>query len=95
VVLALVAYAPAVSFEFVNYDDPRYVTENPHVAEGLTPAGIAYAWTTFDLGNWIPGTWLSYLLDATLFGIDPAAFHGTNIIGHAVNSGLFSMCCDG
>jgi len=88
VFLALVAYAPAVSFEFVNYDDPRYVTANPHVAGGLTPAGIAYAWTTFDLGNWIPITWLSYLLDATLFGIDPAAFHGTNILGHAVNSGL-------
>jgi len=88
VVLAIVAYVPALSFEFVNYDDPRYVTENPHVAGGLTPAGIAYAWTTFDLGNWIPVTWLSYLLDATLFGIRPAGFHLTNIVGHAANSGL-------
>jgi len=88
VLLALVAYVPAFSFEFVNYDDPRYVTQNPHVAGGLTPAGIAYAWTSFELGNWIPLTWVSYLLDATLFGIRPAGFHGTSIIGHAVNSGL-------
>jgi len=92
VLLALVAYAPAFSFEFVNYDDPLYVTENPHVANGITPASLVYAWTTFDLGNWIPITWLSYLLDATVFGIRPAGFHGTNIVGHAANSALlFSM----
>ena len=40
-VLTVIVYAPVRGFEFVNYDDPEYVTANPMVARGLTGTGIA------------------------------------------------------
>jgi tetratricopeptide (TPR) repeat protein len=70
---------------FVDFDDNIYVTENAHTAAGVSPAGFAYAWTTFDSGNWIPLTWLSYQLDVSLFGDHAWAFHLTNLLLHAVN----------
>ena len=36
VVLVLVVYGQVAQFEFVNYDDPSYVYDNPHVQEGVT-----------------------------------------------------------
>ncbi len=71
--------------EFVDFDDNIYVTENPSTTAGLTVAGFRYAWTTFDSGNWIPLTWLSYQLDATLFGIRAGAFHATSLSLHVLN----------
>jgi protein O-mannosyl-transferase len=83
--LTIATYAPVVSFEFVEWDDQKYVSENPVVQRGLTLDGVAYAFTTFELGNWIPLTWLSLELDATLFGADPGVFHSTNMLWHAAN----------
>ena len=31
--------------DFINFDDTLYVTENPNVQKGLTPASIAWAFT--------------------------------------------------
>ena len=83
--LTITIYLPALKNQFVDWDDFGYVAKNPQVAGGLNLAGLAYAWTTFDVGNWIPLTWMSYELDATLFGINPIAFHAENILWHAIN----------
>ncbi len=37
--VTLVIYLPASSNEFINYDDPDYVADNPVVEQGLTWAG--------------------------------------------------------
>ena len=34
--VTLLVYAPVYHFGFVNFDDPDYVTNNPHVRNGLT-----------------------------------------------------------
>lgn len=81
-------YLPVIGFEFVDYDDPQYVSANAYVKAGITPISIAYALTTFDVGNWIPLTWLSLELDATLFGTAPAAFHVVNVLWHIANASL-------
>jgi tetratricopeptide (TPR) repeat protein len=81
----LATYWPTLACDFVNLDDTKYVTENPVVASGLTLHGITYAWTTFDVGNWIPLTWLSFEFDASLFGLRARAFHATNLVMHAAN----------
>jgi hypothetical protein len=78
--LSVAVYARAFGLGFVEFDDNIYVFRNQHVAAGLTKESIIYAFTTFDSGNWIPMTWLSYLLDATLFRIRPLAFHGVNVV---------------
>ncbi len=47
----LLVYAPVYGFGFVNLDDPDYVTNNPHVRQGLTKEGIAWAATTIAQGT--------------------------------------------
>jgi len=84
-VAACCAYAAVGQNGFVEFDDNIYVIYNSHTAAGLSVDGWRYAWTTFDSGNWIPLTWLSYQLDATLFGMRPIGFHLTNIALHAAN----------
>lgn len=83
--VCFLVYGMALRAEFVNLDDDVYVTHNAMVRAGLSPAGFAYAWTTFDTGNWIPLTWLSLELDSTLFGVHSLPFHLTNILLHTVN----------
>lgn len=84
--VTLVAFGPVLSCDFVDYDDPYYVTENPPVKAGLTAAGFRWAWTTFHAGNWHPLTWLSLMVDAQLFGPRPWGYHLTNLLLHLANT---------
>jgi tetratricopeptide (TPR) repeat protein len=78
-----VVYLPLAGHEFITYDDPLYVTDNPQVTAGLSAAGTAWAFTTFRAGNWHPLTWLSHQADVTLFGQRPGAHHLVNLLLHA------------
>lgn len=87
VLAVLAAYGHTLGFDFVNFDDPDYVSENPIVARGLSGEGIAWAFTTHHAQNWHPLTWLSLMLDAQLFGAQSArGFHFTNLLLHALNA---------
>ena len=78
-------YARAIHFDFVNFDDPDYVTANPHVRGGFTPANIAWAFTSGDAANWFPLTRLSHMLDHQLFGMAGGWHHLINVLLHAVS----------
>ena len=84
----LLVYLPVVHCDFINFDDPVYVTENPRVQAGLTRSGLHWAFTTFHAANWHPLTWLSHMLDCELFGTNPAAHHFINVLFHAANAAL-------
>jgi Flp pilus assembly protein TadD len=84
-VLALAAHSGVTANDFIDYDDPEYVTHNPQVKNGLTAEGLRWAWTTFRTGNWHPLTWMSLQLDAQLYGLNPAGFHLTNLLLHGAN----------
>jgi protein O-mannosyl-transferase len=71
---------------FVNYDDPEYVTENPVVQRGLTLENVKWAFTTFHFHNWHPLTWLSYMADCQLFGVNARAMHLMNLAFHVANT---------
>src|SRR4029077_14295900 len=73
-------------FQFVSFDDPLYVTDNPPVEAGLSRSGIAWAFTTPHAANWHPLTWLSHMLDAQLFGLEPGGHHATNVLFHLTGS---------
>ena len=74
------------SFEFVHYDDLEYLLKNPYVQQGLSWAGVVWAFTQSQVHNWHPLTTLSYLLDAELWGMTPGAFHAVNVALHAANT---------
>jgi tetratricopeptide (TPR) repeat protein len=84
--LTLSAFRGAGRNGFVHYDDDQYVTENPHVQAGLTRDSIRWSFTTTHFVNWHPLTWLSLQLDSQLFGLDPAAYHCTNVLLHLANT---------
>ena len=67
-------------FDFVNWDDPTYLTENANVHEGLTWSNVRWALTTTHSPYWHPLTWLSHMLDVTLYGMGPGPHHVTNAL---------------
>ena len=79
------------SFDFVRYDDDKYVTENRHVQPGLTRDGLAWAFLSVYANNWHPLTWLSHMLDYQLFGANAAGHHITNLIFHVINTLLLFL----
>ena len=86
--LVLVIFLQALSFDFTNLDDNRYVPENPALQHGLTGQSLGWAFTTSHENLWMPVTWLSFLLDAQLYGISPRGFHATNVVLHLLNTVL-------
>ncbi len=86
--LTVALYAPALSCQFLAFDDPVYVTENRHVRAGLTLDGLTWAFCAITAGNWHPLTMLSHMLDCQIFGLRPWGHHLTNVLFHAANSAL-------
>ena len=90
-VLATVAvYWQLNTFEFIGYDDDKYVTENPVVQNGLTREGLVWAFKSTHASNWHPLTWLSHMLDVELYGMDAGAHHLTGLILHILNVQVLS-----
>src|SRR3972149_4574842 len=77
---------PIWHFEFVTWDDPNYITENPHVQGGLTWASVLWALTTSDPPYWHPLTWLSHMLDVQVFGLNAGGHHLPNVLLHIGNA---------
>src|SRR6185295_3815122 len=75
-------YAQTARFDFILYDDPAYIFENPAVRKGLTLDTARWAFVTFEQSNWHPLTWLSYLTDTSLLGVRAGAYHVVNVIFH-------------
>ena len=84
----LTVYLPVRHSLFFNLDDYVYVVENGHVHHGLDGKTIRWAFTSLDMGNWIPLSFLSHAIDYQLFGDDPAGHHFVNALLHALNAAL-------
>jgi tetratricopeptide (TPR) repeat protein len=86
--VTLLIYFPVTRDGFINYDDDDYITGNRIVENGLTYAGIKWAFTTFYESNWHPVTWLSHMTDCELFDLNAGAHHFVNALIHSVNVAL-------
>ena len=89
---ALAAFAPALSAGFVGWDDKLFILDNPTIA-GLNAAHLRAMSQSVLGGVWIPLTWLSYALDRSLWGSEPAGYHLTSLLLHAVTAVLFYEVC--
>ena len=83
---ALIAFWQVNQCDFINYDDPSYVTENIHIRNGITTEAIRWAFTIGYASNWHPVTWMSHMLDVQLFGLKPHWHHLTNLLFHIANT---------
>ncbi len=88
--VTLALYLPALSHDFLGYDDQQYVTENAHVQSGLTGQGLVWAFGRH-AGNWHPLAWLSHMLDCQLYGLKADGHHLTNVLLHVANTLLLFL----
>jgi tetratricopeptide (TPR) repeat protein len=88
----IAVYWPLKNQGFILFDDDRFVTENHHVREGVTLAGIAWAFTDCSQdGMWIPLTWLSLMVDSQLYDLNAGGYKITNLMLHLANILLLFM----
>jgi tetratricopeptide (TPR) repeat protein len=86
VLSTLLVFWQVRNFDFVSYDDNIYVYENPSILNGLSCGSVIGAFTTTHVGNWLPLTWLSFMLDCHLFGLNPGLMHLVNLLLHLANT---------
>ena len=84
--VTLIGFWQVSRCDFISYDDPKYVTENVHLRQGITIQAVRWAFTTFYASNWHPLTWMSHMLDVQLFGLNPYGHHLINLLFHISNS---------
>jgi len=85
--LTAVPFAQVAWFDFVDIDDPVYVTESQLVLRGLDPLALWDA-LGFEAYNWHPLVWWSLMLDYQLFGLRPAGFHLVNLAWHLASAAM-------
>jgi tetratricopeptide (TPR) repeat protein len=87
----LAAYSPLWHCQFVLFDDNDYVASNDMVKQGVSWPGIVWAFSTVHASIWHPLTWISYLVDSQLYGMNPDGYHFTNVLLHLANSILLFL----
>jgi protein O-mannosyl-transferase len=85
--ITFIVFIPAIRNQFVTFDDPHYVFENPYI-KGFSSENLK---TIFfedanNLGNYHPLTLFSYVFNYSFSGLNPTAFHLTNILLHLFNT---------
>ena len=76
-------------FEFVNFDDRIYSSQNPYILNGVTIEGISWAFSSASCepsANWFPLTWLSLMVDGQLYGNYSGGFHLTSVLLHTAKN---------
>jgi hypothetical protein len=92
VLIGLLIYFPVRHFEFLNFDDDRFISENPWLTRGFGWASLRWAFTanltefSMRAEYWSPLTLISRLLDARLYGIAAGPFHVTSALLHGLNA---------
>lgn len=91
--VCLLVFMRSLSCDFINWDDPLYVTENPAIRI-LDWEFVRSAFMTSYMGWWMPLTWISFALDYRMWGLTPLGYHLTNILLHAANAGMVVLIAD-
>ena len=87
VVLGLVAFWRSVAFDFVNWDDVSYVQQN-ELIKSWSPSNLWGVATETVTRNYGPLTIFSFLIDHSIWGLNPCGYHATNVLLHLVNGVL-------
>ncbi len=91
VALTWAVFGQTIGHQFVNFDDPLYVTENIHVRAGLNWHGVIWAFTHVHSQNWHPLTTISHMLDCQLFGLKAGGHHFVNVLLHSASAVLLFL----
>src|SRR5881398_2575296 len=84
VAITWLVFGQTVRYDFVNFDDDRYVYANPTITSGLSVHGLIHAFSSKHAGNWHPLTTMSHMLNCQLWGLRAGGHHLTNIVLHTI-----------
>jgi protein O-mannosyl-transferase len=84
---AILLFYPALSFRFLNWDDPGYVLNNPWIRD-WSAENLRFIFTQPYFANFLPLHLVSYSVDYSLWKLNPFGYHLQSVLLHAVNSGL-------
>jgi len=84
-VVTIAVYATSVRNELTNWDDDRYVLQNPLLGD-LSATALSKTFSTYFQGNYHPLTLLSLDIDYALSGRNPLAYHIVNLLLHLGNT---------
>src|SRR5664280_267879 len=92
-ILTVITFWSLKDCGFINLDDNIYVYENASVQSGLNWNSIGQAFSSelTKVGHWHPLTWLSWMLDYQIFGLNPQGFHLINLLFHVMNTLLLFL----
>jgi len=82
-VVTWIVYAQTLRFDFVNYDDPRYVYQNTRITDGISIGNVAWAFSHIHSENWHPLTTITHMLDCQLHGLNAGWHHFSNVLFHS------------
>ena len=82
-VITFLIFSPSLQNDFVNWDDPANILENPNLRrfDWLSIKGI---FSDSVLGNYNPLTILTFAIEKVIFGLNPFIFHLNNILLHLI-----------
>ena len=92
VLLTAMVFLPVLQGGFLSWDDNGLFLQNTQY-RGLSTLHWNWMCTTFYYGHWQPLSWLSYTLDYSLWGMEPAGWHASNLLLHVLNAVLVYLLC--
>lgn len=87
-VVTFVVFLPALSNQFVHWDDDKMLLENEHY-RGLGAKALSWMFSTFHMGHYQPLSWITLAIDYKIWGMEPLGYHLTNLLLHMGNAVLF------
>ena len=83
-------YRQTLEFNYINFDDPVYVTDNQAVTSGLNFESLSWALGIHEdiCMYYQPVAWISHMIDVELWGLDPGKHHLSSVFIHLVNAML-------
>ncbi len=78
-------FSGSLNNDFItNWDDKGYIIDNEYVKD-LSLEGIVNIFANYDYSNYHPITILTYALEYKMFGLNPKAYHISNLLLHLLN----------
>ena len=92
--MTILSFLPSLNNGFTNWDDNKYVTENPDLSVSGGRGWIKIAASTY-VGNYHPLTMLAYMAEYRLFHLNATGYHCVNLLLHLLNALLVCACLRG
>ena len=83
--VTVAAFLPSLRNGFTNWDDDRLVSANPDIHR-VNARTIITVFTSTYLNHYLPVTMLSFMGEYSLFKLNPAPYHATNVSLHVINA---------